>query len=111
MEKQVFYHPLIVEDSERFIFFTCGILNNDGAKIETIGDLRATIKTFGDKCGSLNCNGCFKGNVLLNYCYYEEDGVDTFKLRYVDKVTGRIEELTNPIINPNYMKDSVDQIY
>ena len=110
MEKHVYFHPIILKDQKNLISFTCGILNNSPDKIETIDALRATIRSFGEDYGSLNCNGAYKSNLILNYYYHKEDGVENFKLHYINKETGRVEKVINPVIEPDYMSDGVDEI-
>lgn len=110
MEKHVYCHPIILKDQKNLISFTALILNNDPTKIETLEALQAAIRSFGEEYGSLNCNGSYKGNILLSYYHHLEDGVDNFKLRYVDKESNRVVKVVNPVIEPDYMFDSVDQI-
>ncbi|MDO4939454.1 MAG: hypothetical protein Q4E54_05770 [Lachnospiraceae bacterium] len=111
MEKQLYFHPIILKDQKNLISFTCTILNNSPEKIDTLDALRDAIRSFGEEYGSLNCSGGYKGNNLLSYYHHKEDGVDNFKLRYIDKETGRVAKVINPVIEPDYMFDGVNQIY
>jgi len=111
MEKELYFHPIIVRDNTAGIAFSCTILNNDSAKIETLADLKAAMLKFGAEYGNLNITGSFGGKELLCFYFEVKDGTPEFRFRYFDTNENKLVSVLAPDFAPDYMSDGVNRIY
>jgi len=111
MDKNLYFHPIIVRDNNSGIAFSCTLLNNDSKKIETLADLQAAMLKFGSEYGNLNVNGSMGGKQLLCYYFEVKNGAPEFRFRYFDTAENKLVSVASPEFAPEYMSDGVNQIY
>ena len=107
MDKEIYFHPIIVRDNTAGIAFNATIINCSADKIETLAALKAAMATFGDDYSNLVINGSYCGKQLLSYYFQVVDGKKEFRFRYFDTESNKLVSVAEPEFAPDYMSDGV----